>query len=75
MRRRYVDGASHVVAPLVTSVAAYVTSMFRVFGLIDPDVSIGFSQSSGSVDEETVITPVVNILSEFRTKGGYDDDL
>ena len=49
--------------------------MFRVFGLIDPDVSIGFSQSSGSVDEETVITPVVNILSEFRTKGGCDDDL
>ena len=69
------DGASHVVAPLVTSVAAYVTSMFSVFGLIDPDVSIGFSQSSGSVDEETVITPVVNILSEFRTKGGCDDDL
>ena len=70
VRRRYVEGASHVVAPLVTSVAAYVTSMFKVFGLIDPEVSIGFAQASGSVDEETVLTPVVNILSEFRTKGG-----
>ena len=69
MRRRYVEGALHVVVPLVTSVAAYVTSMFKVFGLIDPEVSIGFGQTGGSVDEETVLTPVVNILSEFRTEG------
>ena len=43
--------------------------MFRIFGLIDPEQRIGFSSGSDSVDEETVLTPVVNILSEFRCKG------
>lgn len=66
------ENASHVVAPLVTSVAAYVTSMFKVFGLIDPEVSIGFTQVSGSVDKETVLSPVVTILSDFRNEGRCD---
>ena len=65
---RYVEGNEHIVAPLVTSCGEFVTRMFRVFGLVDPEVRIGGS-ANGVVDEESVLTPVVNILSEFRSKG------
>ena len=71
---RYVEGNSHIVAPLVTSCGEFVTRMFRVFGLVDPEVRIGGS-ANGVVDEESVLTPVVNILSEFRSKGGCGGDL
>lgn len=65
---RYVDGITAIVAPLVTTCAGYISSMFRVFGLIDPEVRIGFNKGGDSVDEETVLTPVINILSDFRGK-------
>ena len=66
---KYMENETCAVSPLVTSVGGFVTYMFRVFGLIDPDVKIGFSKGEGAADEETVLTPVVNILSEFRCKG------
>lgn len=65
---RYVDGITAIVAPLVTTCAGYISSMFRVFGLIDPEVRIGFNKGGDSVDEETVLTPIINILSDFRGK-------
>lgn len=66
---RYTDGYTTIVAPLVTTCAGYISNMFRIFGLIDPDIRIGFNKGGDSVDEETVLTPVVNILSDFRCKG------
>ena len=66
---RYTDGLTTIVAPLVNTCAGYISNMFRIFGLIDPEQRIGFSSGNDSVDEETVLTPVVNILSEFRCKG------
>ena len=68
---RYSEGITTIVAPLVTTCAGYISTMFRIFGLIDPDLRIGFNKSGDSVDEETVITPIVNILSDFRSKSNF----
>lgn len=66
---RYFETAQHIVAPLVLSCAGFVSQMFRVFGLIDPELKIGFSAGEESADREAVLSPVVEILSKFRSEG------
>jgi cysteinyl-tRNA synthetase len=54
--------------PLLRSVAAYVTDMFRIFGLIDTD-SLGFSLSSDAGSEsnfEEKIRPLLDAFTQFR---------
>jgi cysteinyl-tRNA synthetase len=53
---------------LLRSIAAYVTDMFRIFGLIDTD-SIGFSLKSDTGSEtnfEENITPLLDAFAQFR---------
>ena len=40
-----------------------LSNMFRVFGLIEPEVRIGSSENEGG---ESVIEPLVNIVSSQR---------
>ena len=63
---KYVEDNTHIVAPLVTSCGEFISYMFRVFGLIEPEVRIGFTQNSAG---ENVIEPVMNVVSEFRDSG------
>lgn len=67
---RYLETAKHVVSPLVTSCAGFVSQMFRVFGLIEPELKIGFAAGEEATDREAVLSPVVEILSKFRGEGG-----
>ncbi|CBK24811.2 uncharacterized protein [Blastocystis hominis] len=64
---RYLETAKHIVAPLVLSCAGFVSQMFRVFGLIEPEPKIGFAAGEEAADREAVLSPVVEILSKFRT--------
>ena len=66
---RYLETAKHVVSPLVTSCAGFVSQMFRVFGLIEPEPKIGFAAGEEAADREAVLSPVVEILSKFRSEG------
>nr|CCA14185.1 cysteinyltRNA synthetase putative [Albugo laibachii Nc14] len=59
------------VSLLIRSAAEYVTSIFRIFGLIQGGSDIGFpltnsSEEGAAVNEETILTPVLDIFSEFR---------
>lgn len=56
---------------LIRSAAEYVTSIFRIFGLIQTGSDIGFpltssSEEGAAVNEETILTPVLDIFAEFR---------
>lgn len=66
---RYFETTQHVVSPLVMSCAGFVSQMFHVFGLIDPEVKIGFGSSEEAADRESVLSPIVEILSKFRNDG------
>ena len=60
---QYAEDDKPIVAPLVTSCGEFVSNMFRVFGLIEPEVRIGSSENEGG---ESVIEPLVNIVSSQR---------
>ena len=52
---------------LLRNIAAYITSIFNVFGLIAQDEMIGFpAGGSGATDLETVVMPYLNSLALFR---------
>ena len=52
---------------LIRKVAAYITRIFNVFGLIHQTESIGFpTGSSESGDLETLVMPYLNSLATFR---------
>jgi len=52
---------------LIKKVAAYITRIFNVFGLLAQNESIGFpSGSSESGDLETLVMPYLNSLADFR---------
>jgi len=53
---------------LLRNIAAYITSIFKVFGLIAQDESIGFpaAGSSGEADLETLVMPYLNSMATFR---------
>merc|ERR1712029_724187 len=53
---------------LLRNIAAYITSIFKVFGLIAQDEIIGFpaAGSSGEADLETLVMPYLNSMALFR---------
>jgi len=52
---------------LMKNVAAYITKIFDVFGMISKEESIGFpTGGSGSADLETLVMPYLNSLADFR---------
>ncbi|ETP41613.1 cysteine-tRNA ligase [Phytophthora nicotianae P10297] len=54
---------------LIRSSAEYITRILSIFGLVTSATDIGFPLSSGAtggVDQETVLTPVLDIFAQFR---------
>merc|ERR1711915_563571 len=51
----------------IKNVAAYITRIFDIFGMISKEESLGFpSGGSGSADLETLVMPYLNSLATFR---------
>jgi hypothetical protein len=50
----------------VRSVASYITSILKMFGLIVND-SIGFQEGAGVGSREQVLEPILDALMEFRS--------
>jgi cysteinyl-tRNA synthetase len=50
---------------LLHTVADYITTMFKVFGLIDQS-DIGFPVSAGDSNTEQILTPFLNAITQFR---------
>jgi cysteinyl-tRNA synthetase len=70
---KYLDADTAVVGLVVRNVAAYMTRMFQIFGLILND-TLGFSSAEdgggggpGSASREQVLEPVLDSLMEFRS--------
>lgn len=61
---KYIEESSSIVAPLVTSCGEFVSKMFRVFGLIEPEVCIGFPEKGNGESKEE---PLMNTLTHFRS--------
>uniref|UniRef100_A0AAV1VL23 cysteine--tRNA ligase n=1 Tax=Peronospora matthiolae TaxID=2874970 RepID=A0AAV1VL23_9STRA len=56
---------------LIRASAEYITRILSVFGLTTSATDIGFPLSSGTTggaDQETVLTPVLDIFAQFRDK-------
>ncbi|KDO20407.1 cysteinyl-tRNA synthetase [Saprolegnia parasitica CBS 223.65] len=53
------------VSMCLRAAAEYITHMLRVFGLIPDATDIGFPLGA-SGDQETILTPVLDIFAEFR---------
>jgi len=57
---------------LLSSVAGYITEIFEVFGLINPNPSIGFGSGGGAdggaggPSREEVLAPVLDSITKFR---------
>ena len=53
---------------VIASVARYVTSMLRTFGLINSASDIGFplEGAEGGADKEETLTPLLDVLTKFR---------
>ena len=77
---RYVEsaGSTPLSSVVLGSVARYVTSALKTFGLVPAAVDIGFpvgadglaeggsSSSSAGVDKEATLTPYLDVLTKFR---------
>ena len=61
------DG-SLVNTALLTNLARYVTSILKVFGLVQDSSEIGFplEGSEGAVSKEQVLSPLLDVLTKFR---------
>jgi cysteinyl-tRNA synthetase len=66
----YMDRPAAVIPLLLRRVAAYITEIFSVFGLIEQRSDVGFpaGDASAGVDVETVATPFLNVLRDFRSE-------
>ena len=52
---------------LLRNIAAYITKIFNIFGLIAQEETIGFpAGGSGTTDLETVVMPYLNSMATFR---------
>lgn len=52
---------------LLESIASYCTQMFRVFGVIQSDVGLGFPvEGVEQVNVEATVTPFASLLADFR---------
>ena len=52
---------------LLSAGAEYVTEMFDVFGLVNPNPAIGYA-IGGAEDRETVLAPVLDAVAAFRAE-------
>lgn len=68
---KYMEGKELVSATL-QSVAHYVTSILKTFGLIPQSQDIGFpldsSRAEGGASKEQILTPYLDAISRFREK-------
>jgi cysteinyl-tRNA synthetase len=55
---------------LLTNLARYITSILKIFGLVQDSSEIGFpldsSAEGGSVSKEQVLSPLLDVLTKFR---------
>jgi cysteinyl-tRNA synthetase len=62
--------ASTLSSVVLSSVARYITSVLSTFGLVPSGSDIGFPMAgqgeSGAESKEAVLTPYLNVLTEFR---------
>lgn len=70
---RYLEAQStRVVTIALQAVARYITHILRCFGLVPHGVDIGFplegASESGGQSRETVLTPILDLLTTFRHK-------
>uniref|UniRef100_K3WPZ4 cysteine--tRNA ligase n=1 Tax=Globisporangium ultimum (strain ATCC 200006 / CBS 805.95 / DAOM BR144) TaxID=431595 RepID=K3WPZ4_GLOUD len=65
---RYMASDKEHVSMIIRSAAEYITKILRVFGLIPEVTDIGFPLNSGegAADQETILTPVLDIFAQFR---------
>lgn len=59
------EAASNPRPYLLQGVADYITSMFKIFGLIDQS-DIGFPVSGGDGNTEQLLTPYLDAVTQFR---------
>jgi len=66
---RYLEDGGHCSSTLY-SIAKYVTSILRVFGLVLDSNDIGFplEGSSGGQSKEQMLSPLLDVLTAFREK-------
>lgn len=63
---QYMAGPAPV-SLVVKEAARYTTRMFRVFGLVEGEATIGFGESGGGgASREELLTPALNVLANFR---------
>ena len=77
---RYIESSSSnpPSSVVLSSVARYVTSVLKTFGLVPSAVDIGFpvgadglsegSESGAGVDKESTLTPYLDVLTKFRSR-------
>jgi cysteinyl-tRNA synthetase len=63
----YIETPANVVHLVVRNVAAYVTRIFTVFGLIGGVGDIGFDSAVGGASREETLGPVLDALMDFRS--------
>lgn len=68
---RYSEADGSLVSTSVLStVARYVTSILKVFGLVQDTADIGFplesSGDGGSISKEQILSPLLDVLTKFR---------
>jgi hypothetical protein len=66
------EGAPACAPPIPYALRAsadFVSSIFRLFGLIDPIPSIGFTVGGEGASLEQTLTPYLDALANFRETG------
>ena len=56
---------------LLQSAARYITDLFEVFGLVNPNPTIGYStgDTEGGVSKEEALAPILDAVTKFRETG------
>jgi len=63
-----VRAGGNVNKQLLKNVAAYITRIFDIFGLISREAAVGFpTGGAGEADLETLVLPYLNSLADFRS--------
>ncbi|RKP25303.1 tRNA synthetases class I (C) catalytic domain-containing protein, partial [Syncephalis pseudoplumigaleata] len=62
----YLGAQSTPYVPLLENIAQYITKMFKVFGLVNDGVDIGFGRGVGDGGEGDTVMPYLRVLSQFR---------
>ena len=63
---KYMAGDA-IVPSVLSNAAGYVSRIFRVFGLIEPSQTVGFSEGgAGGASKEETVAPFLDALANFR---------